>query len=378
MQVFLWAEDGEAGLRSELSAAFPASPIGIPGPGLLQVDFSLPRGQQLPWLAYARQWLPEARPMQMESIRAWAVALLEATADVLPQDQPWSLHVEPRYLVRSTHRMGARAWHSAGLKGNPAAAGSQADPAPGTEPGRQRCQLIRTAFLELLQKKRRHWLRRLRPEPGPFSPGESVVQLLLTAPGSGFLSVAPSPVPIEQRHLLSPFPRGEVPAASDKAAPSRAFAKLVEAEARLGHGIRAGESCVDLGASPGSWTYVAANRGAQVVAVDRSELRADLMQDRRVQFQPGDAFSFQPRHPVDWLLCDVIAPAERTAGLLLEWLKRGWCRKFIVTLKLQEAQGQDALRRIKSELPSLTRELFLLRLCANKKEICAFGCRREG
>ena len=57
-----------------------------------------------------------------------------------------------------------------------------------------------------------------------------------------------------------------------------------EAEARLGRRIAPGDRCVDLGASPGSWTYVAVTRGARVTAVDRSELRPDLMQSRQVRF----------------------------------------------------------------------------------------------
>jgi 23S rRNA (cytidine2498-2'-O)-methyltransferase len=156
-------------------------------------------------------------------------------------------------------------------------------------------------------------------------------------------------------------------------APSRAFAKLVEAEQRLGRAIRAGETCVDLGAAPGSWTYTAVNRGAQVVAVDRSPLREDMMRHPQVTFETGNAFSIEPPRAVDWLLCDVIAAPEQTAELLLGWLRRGWCRHFVVTVKLKDSAGADALALLKSELPPLTRELFLTRLCANKKEACAFG-----
>jgi 23S rRNA (cytidine2498-2'-O)-methyltransferase len=205
----------------------------------------------------------------------------------------------------------------------------------------------------------------------------------LTAPDTGFISVALAPLPFEQRRLISPFPKGELPVASDKTAPSRAFAKLVEAELRLGRSIQRGETCVDLGAAPGSWTYVAVSRGASVIAVDRSPLREDLMQSPQVDFQSGDAFRFQPPRPVDWLLCDVIAAPERTAELLLEWLRRGWCRHFVVTLKVGKGQmtgsdgtGAEALARLKRELPPLTRELYLTRLCANKREVCAFGAAR--
>jgi 23S rRNA (cytidine2498-2'-O)-methyltransferase len=233
--------------------------------------------------------------------------------------------------------------------------------------------LIRQALIHLLEKKRRHLLRNLRTAPAPFTCEDTLVQLLLTAPDTGFISSAPAPMPFEQRHLLSPFPKGEVPLATDKAAPSRAFAKLVEAELRLGHAIEGGDTCVDLGASPGSWTYVAVSRGARVVAVDRSALRDDLMRTRQVEFQAADAFGFKPPHPVDWLLCDVIAAPERTANLLISWLKNRWCRRFVVTLKVKDSTEGDVLAKLKHELLPLTSDLFLKRLCANKKEVCAFG-----
>ncbi len=206
------------------------------------------------------------------------------------------------------------------------------------------------------------------------------MQLLLTSPDTGFLSVAAAPLPFDQRHLVSPFPAGEVPAAADKSAPSRAFAKLVEAELRLGRSIQRNETCADLGAAPGSWTYVAVSRRARVIAVDRSPLRDDLMASRQVTFVRGDAFRYQPPRPVDWLLCDVIAAPERTAELLQQWLCRGWCRHFVVTLKVGKGQltggeghGAEALTALKRGLPPLTSERYLTRLCANKREVCAFG-----
>lgn len=396
MHLLLYAEDSEAELTSELAQSFPHAAVRPGGPGLLQTDFAVPSGQRLPLLVFARQWLPFTRRLQAESVRGWANELVASLAGVLPDDQPWSLYLEPHYATRAVHRIGARAWHSLRSKhqtpnfkfqahaqmGQSGASeisnlksqiSNAPERAPSGEAGRHRCELIREALLETLQRKRRHLLRQLRKEPAPFTPTDSLVQFFLTAPDAGVLSVAQAPVPFEQRHLLSPFPKGELPVASDKSAPSRAFAKLVEAELRLGRGMRAGETCVDLGASPGSWTYVAAQRGAHVLAVDRSGLRADLMVNPNVEFVPGDAFRFQPERPVDWLLCDVIAPPERTAELLLQWLQRGWCRHFVVTLKLKDAPDQHPVTRLKQALPPLTKELFLTRLCANKKEVCVFG-----
>jgi 23S rRNA (cytidine2498-2'-O)-methyltransferase len=399
MHLLLWAEDSEAELRSELAHSFgegslepaDASPASGPPPpaGGLFVSWSCGPSLRLPHLVFARQFLPDVAPVRVESIRGWASRICEAIAGVLPDEQPWSLHVEPHYGTRAAHRIGARAWHSAskGLGGEGIGPRRRQQPAaqeqPDAEAGRHRCELIREALIALLQKKRRHLLRRLRREPASFTAGDSLVQVLLTAPETGFISVAAAPQPYTQRHLVSPFPKGELPVAADKTAPSRAFAKLAEAELRLGRRIQSGETCVDLGAAPGSWTYVAAARGARVIAVDRSPLREDLMGSGQVDFRTGDAFRFQPPRPVDWLLCDVIAPPERTAELLLQWLGRGWCRHFVVTLKAGKGKmtggdggSAEALARLKHDLPPLTRELFFTRLCANKREVCAFGSAR--
>ena len=399
MHLLLWAEDSEAELRSELAQSTAGGVIepadgslasAVPPPaGSLVVSWSGSPSLRLPYLVFARQLLPDALPVRAESVRGWASRIFEAVAGMLPDDQPWSLHVEPHYGTRATHRIGARAWHSASRgwtgEGKGPRCGRQPprNEQPDADAGRHRCRLIREATIELLQRKRRHLLHRLRPEPMPFTANDSLVQVLLTAPDNGFLSVAVAPLPSEQRHLLSPFPKGEIPVASDKSAPSRAFSKLVEAELRLGRGVQGDETCVDLGAAPGSWTYVAVSRGASVIAVDRSPLREDLMHSPQVDFRPGDAFRFQPPRPVDWLLCDVIAAPDRTAELLAEWLRRGWCRHFVVTLKVGKAQttggetaGAEALARLKHELPPMTGELFLTRLCANKREVCAFGSAR--
>jgi 23S rRNA (cytidine2498-2'-O)-methyltransferase len=383
----LWGEGRESGAEQFLpgsSGKWHASGRALPAGGLA---ITWTPGSPLPHLAFARQFLPHALPVQAESVNAWAQLLFQSIVGAVPDNQPWSLHVEPHYGLRATHRIGARAWHSLrrgrGSPGRGPAVSNQAPTPQQPDAGRHRCELIGAALKDLLQKKRRHLLRQLRRDRASFTPHDSLVQLLLTAPGAGFLSVAPAPLPFAQRHVLSPFPKGEVPVAVDKAAPSRAFAKLVEAELRLGRSIGAGESCVDLGAAPGSWSYVAVSRGARVLAVDRAPLREDLMRSRLVEFVRGDAFRFQPPRTVDWLLCDVIAAPERAAALLVDWLRRGWCRHFVVTLKAGqgpltggERRGAEALGGLKRELPPLTRELFITRLCANKREVCVFGAAR--
>lgn len=124
--------------------------------------------------------------------------------------------------------------------------------------------MIRDSVIEQLRKRRRSLLKGLDAvskaalgDPNLngacplFQPEESLVQLLLTSLEVGFLSILPAPGPFTSMGWVSPFPLGEVPVAVDKAAPSRAFAKLAESEQRMGRAIVAGETCVDLGAAPG-------------------------------------------------------------------------------------------------------------------------------
>jgi 23S rRNA (cytidine2498-2'-O)-methyltransferase len=142
---------------------------------------------------------------------------------------------------------------------------------------------------------------------------------------------------------------------------------------RLGRQIAAGETVVDLGASPGSWSYVALHRGAHVTAIDRSELREDLMRNSRLRFETADAFKYKPAQTVDWLICDVIAAPQRSIDLLLEWLRERRMRNFIVTIKFKGDDEYHLLSQLKQLAPPLCSDFRLTRLHANKNEVCAFG-----
>jgi 23S rRNA (cytidine2498-2'-O)-methyltransferase len=342
MHLLLVERGSEPFLIEELRRGFPRAVNRVQAPGLVASAFEI-EPEWPPTLAFACQFLPNVSPLRGESISLWAQALAEAVR-VLPEHQPWRLHVLPRYGSGSA--------------------------------GENRCRLIHQAVHRLLQRQQRQRLRLLDSALRPFTPEPSLVQLLLTQPDSGFVSIAPAPLPFKWRRVIWPFPGGGIPVASDKAAPSRAFAKLLEAEQRLGCSIRPGEICVDLGAAPGSWTYVALRQGARVIAVDRSPLREDLMSDPRVSFHKGDAFRFVPEQPVDWLLCDVIAAPLRSIDLLLDWLRQRFARRFVVSIKFKGTAEYGLLARLKHALPGLCDEFFLTQLCANNNEVCAFGSGR--
>jgi 23S rRNA (cytidine2498-2'-O)-methyltransferase len=338
MDLLLCAPDEGPFLLAELARRQPGTAALSPLPGLVEVRYPVER-PSLPW-AFARQLLPDALPVSAPSIRRWADLLAEAVIGHLPDAQPWRLHLLAGYGIATA--------------------------------GAHRCELITAALEEVLQKRRRHLLRHRVESHAPFNPSESLVQLVLTGLETGVLSVAPAPLPHSLRASISPFLGGWIPSAVDKTAPSRAFAKLAEAEHRLGRWIQPDERCIDLGACPGSWTWLAIQRGAHVLAVDRSPVREDLLHHPRVQFQTGDAFKFVPSAPVDWLVCDVIAAPERSIGLACDWVTRRWAKHLVVTVKFKGQADYAQLDRL-LELAPACREFRLARLCANKNEACFIG-----
>lgn len=344
MQMLLSVEEGDALLLAELGRLAPESSHRISAPGLVLSSFAAKPTEVIPPVVFARQWFPDPEPIEARSVREWSEQVADIAIERIPEPGSWLLHVTPHYGQGSA--------------------------------GQHRCEWIRATTLETLRRRRRHLLRRLRHDAAPFLSSDSLLQVLLTGPEAGVVSVSAGPAPAHWHRLLSPFAGGEVEKARDLQAPSRAFAKLLEAEARLGRAIQAGDRCVDLGAAPGSWSYVVLRRGASVVAVDRAPVRTDLMRHPRLQWQRGDAFTYRPEETVDWLLCDVIAVPDRSIDLLLAWLRRGWTRFFVITIKFKGISDYGKLDRLRQELPTLAADFLMTRLCANRNEVCVAGVAR--
>jgi 23S rRNA (cytidine2498-2'-O)-methyltransferase len=141
----------------------------------------------------------------------------------------------------------------------------------------------------------------------------------------------------------SPFVNGVVQFVEDRVGPpSRAYLKLWEACARLGAWPAPGERCVDLGASPGGWTWVIAQCGAAVVAVDRADLDPDVAAMAGVTLRRESAFGIDPAEicsagvdAVDWLFSDIIAYPPRLLALARRWIAAGAARRIVMTIKFQ-------------------------------------------
>ena len=171
--------------------------------------------------------------------------------------------------------------------------------------------------------------------PPAVAPTAPLGAWTLLAPDRLLLSAAKS----------SPFPNGMAGFVEDRAGPpSRAYLKLWEACARLGDWPRPGQRCLDLGASPGGWSWAIAALGAGVVAVDRAPLDPRVMAMPGVGFRRQSAFALDPaaEPPVDWLFSDVIAYPARLLGLVRRWVEAGTAARIVCTLKFQDPTDHDA------------------------------------
>ena len=167
------------------------------------------------------------------------------------------------------------------------------------------------------------------------------------------------------------------------AAPSRSTLKLEEAfHVFLPKMREAGHVpemiAVDLGASPGGWTYQLVRRGIRVIAVDNGPMDQALMDSGLVQHVRADGFGYKPSRKADWMVCDILEQPIRVAKLVSHWIGEGWCRSSIFNLKLPMKKRYDEVKRcvglIRKELDlaSLSYSFFVKHLYHDREEVTGY------
>ncbi len=170
--------------------------------------------------------------------------------------------------------------------------------------------------------------------------------------------LAPLP-PIAQFTLLEPnrllfatqrakaIPSGRFHFIEDKVGPpNRAYLKLWEALSILQVYPQHGDFALDIGASPGGWTYVLQQLGANVLAVDKAPLEPRIAKLPRVNVQSCSAFSLKPSdfEHIDWLVCDMACYPDKLYNWLMPWIESGIVTHFIITIKLQGNRDIESIR----------------------------------
>jgi 23S rRNA (cytidine2498-2'-O)-methyltransferase len=169
------------------------------------------------------------------------------------------------------------------------------------------------------------------------------------APLGSWTLIAPN-LMLASSSCSNPFPNGEVAFIENRTAPSRAYLKLWELFTLIGEHPQPGAMCVDLGASPGGWTWVLQQLGARVVSVDKAALDPSVANLPNVMYRRESAFALDPRAlgTVDWLFSDVVCYPQRLLSMVRKWCDAGTARRFVCTVKFQGPTDFEAMRAFNS------------------------------
>ena len=187
----------------------------------------------------------------------------------------------------------------------------------------------------------------------------------------------------------TPWPLGIPRIRVARGAPSRSAAKLAEAfVVFLGDAVadvlRPGMRAVDLGAAPGGWTWLLAQKGLRVTAVDNGALRGPAAHDPLVTHLRADGLAYRPRRPVDWLVCDIVERPARIAEVVAGWIADGDARYAIFNLKLPMKKRIEEVARcagiVEDRLAraGVAHDFALRQLYHDREEVTGCLVRHEG
>ncbi len=164
----------------------------------------------------------------------------------------------------------------------------------------------------------------------------------------------------------------------DNKSPSRSFLKLEEAFYNFNRRPLYGENVIDLGAAPGGWSYSSAKEGAHVFAIDNGPLKNGALDNAYITHKKLDGFKVTPKdfniNQFDWLVCDMIENPFHVLDLLEEWIKKKWCKKYIVNLKFGYCDINKLITKSNNFMNNkLISNQYTLHLYHNRHEFTTFG-----
>jgi 23S rRNA (cytidine2498-2'-O)-methyltransferase len=164
----------------------------------------------------------------------------------------------------------------------------------------------------------------------------------------------------------SVLPMGVATFQENKAIPSRAYLKLWELFTLYEAPPAAGSRVLDLGSSPGGWSWVLCDLQCDVISVDKAALDEKLLKRTNIKVIKKDAFTLQPPDvgAVDTVFSDIICEPKRLFELANVWLESGLCRRFVGSIKFK---GKTDFKIIEQFCQTPKSRIY--HLCANKHEL---------
>ncbi|MDH4468648.1 MAG: SAM-dependent methyltransferase [Bacteriovoracaceae bacterium] len=192
------------------------------------------------------------------------------------------------------------------------------------------------------------------------------------------------------QHATPKRPAGIYEFVEDKVTPpNRAYLKLWEFFTRFAWPTANSSStspsllkdvAIDLGSSPGGWTWVLSHFFQEVISIDKAPLEDRILNHQnpnlgKVSFMKQNAFALNPKDfpQVSWLFCDVIAYPSKTLEMIQKWLSDGHLKNFVCTIKLQGKTDFAAIEEC-SKIPGS----HVIHLHNNKHELTWYKLQNLG
>jgi len=165
----------------------------------------------------------------------------------------------------------------------------------------------------------------------------------------------------------SQFPLGWNEFDEDKGTPpNRAYLKLWEV-LTLGHiQLNKDDVAIDLGSSPGGWTWVLSQQVKKVYSIDKAPLDQNVMKQNNIVYSAEDAFAASPARFEDcnWLFSDIICTPEKLLGLVTRWQEESTVKNFVCSIKFKGLCDFEILKEFR-KLP----DSKIIHLYQNKNEV---------
>lgn len=144
------------------------------------------------------------------------------------------------------------------------------------------------------------------------------------------------------------FPFGWHEFEEDKTSPpNRAYLKLWEVFAVHGLVPTKQDTVIEVGSSPGGWTWVLSQLTNKVYSIDKAPLADKIAKIKNISHQEKDAFKLDPKDYTDctWFFSDIICTPEKILETVQFWMANSQIQNYVCTIKFKGACNFDILKQ---------------------------------
>lgn len=177
----------------------------------------------------------------------------------------------------------------------------------------------------------------------------------------------------DSEHLIicdnpkSQFPLGWHEFNEDKSIPpNRAYLKVWEVLCLNYIQLNPNDIVIDVGSSPGGWSWALSNYVKKVYSIDKAELDPKISSNPKIHYKSEDAFQVNPADYKDctWLFSDIICTPQRLLSLVENWHNNSEVKNFVCTIKFKGGCDFDVLKEFNKYPDSR-----IIHLYQNKNEV---------